>query len=185
MKTHSLIAFVISTALLTGCLTIPASFNPQNTGDSGMGGGGMALDSGALMNDADRSNFMRIHNEARAQVGAAPLVWSDELSEFAQEWADELARRDTMKHRGGHSYGENLAYGTHVNAAAAARMWLDERSAYDGGPIGQGNFSAIGHYTQMIWGSTTEVGYGIARVGRNTYVVANYAPAGNVIGERP
>lgn len=135
--------------------------------------------------EADRAEFMRLHNQARAQVGAPPLQWSNDLANFAQQWAEELARRDTMEHRSNNPYGENLAYGTNVDAAGGCRMWLSERSAYDGGPISGNNFASIGHYTQMIWRNTTHVGFGIARNGRNTYVVANYSPAGNVIGQRP
>ena len=134
---------------------------------------------------ADRAEFMRIHNQARAEVGAPPLQWSNDLANFAQQWAEELARRDTMEHRSNNPYGENLAYGSNVDVAGGCRMWLAERSAYDGGPIGGRNFASIGHYTQMIWRNTTHVGFGVARNGRNTYVVANYSPAGNVIGQRP
>jgi uncharacterized protein YkwD len=184
MKTHCLLPLLLCCAVVSGCLTIPAPFSPPPSADAGFDGG-PAPSSDSLMNEADRAEFMRIHNQARAEAGAAPLVWSDELSSHAQEWAEELARRDRMQHRSNNRYGENLAYGTNVDAAGAAHMWLSERAAYDGGPISRGNFSSIGHYTQMIWGSTTEVGYGIARVGRNVYVVANYAPAGNVVGQQP
>ncbi len=135
--------------------------------------------------EADRAEFLRLHNQARADVGAAPLAWSQQLADHAQQWAEELARRDQMVHRSDNPYGENLAAGSNVDVAGGCRMWLAERSAYDGGAIDGGNFSAIGHYTQMIWGTTTHVGYGIARNGRNTYIVANYSPAGNVIGQRP
>ncbi|MBE7497547.1 MAG: hypothetical protein HS117_21590 [Verrucomicrobiaceae bacterium] len=185
MKTCSLLTLAVSVTLLTGCLTIPVPAGPPPAADFGPAPGGFTADSGPLVSASDRGEFMRVHNEARAAVGAPPLAWSDELAAFAQEWADELARRDRLQHRSGHGHGENLAYGTGVNAATAARMWLEERADYDGGVISTSNFSRVGHYTQMIWSSTTEVGYGIARIGRNTYVVANYAPAGNVIGQRP
>ncbi len=164
------LAFVTLCAFLTGCAAKPGPASPIPTPAVAAG---------------DRAEFMRIHNQARASVGVPPLEWSQELASFAQEWANRLARRGQLEHRSGNSYGENLAYGTELSAAAAANLWLQERAAYDGGPIASRNISAVGHYTQMIWRSTTRVGYGIARVGSNIYVVANYAPAGNVVGQRP
>lgn len=42
----------------------------------------------------------------------------------------------------------------------------------------------LGHFSQMVWRSSTEIGVGKAktRCGK-IFVVANYKPAGNVIGE--
>ena len=42
---------------------------------------------------------------------------------------------------------------------------------------------ASGHFTQLIWKNTEEVGFGIATNGSQYFVVANYYPAGNVLGE--
>ena len=43
--------------------------------------------------------------------------------------------------------------------------------------------SNTGHFTQIIWKDTKEVGFGKCRdKGGNIYVVANYYPAGNVLG---
>ena len=40
----------------------------------------------------------------------------------------------------------------------------------------------IGHFTQVVWKASTKVGVGIATSGPNTWIVAKYMPAGNVIG---
>ena len=42
------------------------------------------------------------------------------------------------------------------------------------------------HYTQMVWGKSTMVGFGLATTkDGKTVVVANYNPRGNVEGEKP
>lgn len=144
----------------------------------------------ATSDDAPRAaqEFLRIHNDARARVGAPPLRWSNTLARYAQQWADQLAASGQFKHRpataGG--YGENLFGGSiGYGPADAARHWLDEKKDYNGGAITPQNFSAIGHYTQMVWSSTTEVGYGMATGPNGVVVVANYAPAGNRVGQKP
>ena len=42
--------------------------------------------------------------------------------------------------------------------------------------------SGTGHFTQVVWAETREIGIGKASVDGQTFVVANYIPAGNVVG---
>lgn len=142
--------------------------------------------SGGNSAPAAAQEFLRIHNDARARVGVAPLRWSGELARYAQQWADQLATSGQFKHRPpGSGYGENLFGGSvGYGPADAARHWLEEKNAYSGGPITPQNFNTVGHYTQMVWSRTTEVGYGIATGSNGVVVVANYAPAGNLSGQK-
>ena len=88
--------------------------------------------------------------------------------------------------------GENLYYTTATDTEQsgqnAAKAWYNEIQEYTYAPIGSGknNFAAIGHYTQMVWKSTTAVGMALA-VSKSgaTYVVARYSPPGNWQGEKP
>ena len=147
------------------------------------GGGNFAPEVG------DRAAFLRVHNDARAQVRVAPLRWDPGCADAAQEWANTLARRDRgLVHSGRQDYGESVwgGNGGNFTPADAARAWASESARYNGGPIDENNFGRVGHYTQMVWSSTTAVGYGIARGASGTiYIVANYAPPGNALGQRP
>lgn len=40
--------------------------------------------------------------------------------------------------------------------------------------------SLAGHFTQVVWKSTTEVGVGLATDGKTVFVVGQYKPAGNM-----
>jgi len=138
---------------------------------------------------AAAAEFLQVHNDARARVGVAPLRWSETLARHAQEWADHLASTGSFQHRdrSKSGYGENLFGGSEgYGPADAARNWLEERAAYRGDPVTPQNFQSVGHYTQMVWSGTTEVGYGMAR-GRNgmVIIVGNYSPRGNRSGQRP
>ena len=137
--------------------------------------------------------LLTIHNHARARVGVAPLVWSDILATYAQEWADHLASTSRrMEHRP-HSgtwkqeHGENLFMGTagYYGAADAAAAWERERSAYDGRTIDGSSLYAFGHYTQLVWRNTKRIGCAKVECAGNVIIICNYDPPGNVLGQTP
>lgn len=134
------------------------------------------------------AEFLKIHNDARAEVGVPPLVWDEEIAAYAQEWAEKIAAEDNMIHRPNGKYGENLAgylpeYGE--RPVHGAQMWYEEIKDYNGGVMDAVNFEA-GHYTQMIWRKSTKVGFGIAMTKNGMAMLcANYEEAGNYGGEHP
>ena len=91
-------------------------------------------------------------------------------------------------------YGENIAWGTGggYDVLTAARFWYEEKKSYTPGtPIPRDfrDFKA-GHYTQMVWKDTTEIGAGKAVIQAgdrkgSLFVVCNYNPRGNIVGEKP
>lgn len=144
---------------------------------------------------ADKVAALKIHNDARAAIGVAALVWSDALAADAAAWAENMAEKDKMYHSSHDqrpNQGENLYYTTATDTERsgqnAALAWYNEIQDYTYAPIGskKNNFAAIGHYTQMVWKSTTAVGIALA-VSKSgaTYVVARYSPPGNWQGEKP
>ena len=44
------------------------------------------------------------------------------------------------------------------------------------------NWEDVGHYTQIVWPTTTRVGCAIASTARTDYLVCRYSPAGNIDG---
>lgn len=145
--------------------------------------------SGSSGLNADQKAALDAHNAARSEVGTAALTWDEGLAKDAQEWADHLASIGSMTHSQGSGQGENLymSYGSGDKSpfASASKMWIDEKSSYSGQGIGEGDFGSYGHYTQIVWSSTTKVGMAVASGSSGTYVVARYTPAGNYIGKTP
>jgi len=130
------------------------------------------------------------HNFYRSlHPGTPPLKWNNRLQREAQIWANELARRDAFEHdngrtRGyasGETIGENIYQGYKKTCAEAVKLWYDERKLYR--YSSPGFAYATGHFTQVIWKETTEVGVAVASrpEGQNTkwWTVARYKPAGN------
>ena len=64
-----------------------------------------------------------------------------------------------------------------------ADMWYNEVNSYDF--YNQGFTSDTGHFTQLVWQSTTQLGCGIGinDQSNSVYGVCNYVPPGNVDGE--
>lgn len=125
--------------------------------------------------------FLRVHNDCRAELGVGPLVWDDGLAQYALQWAQELARTDSFRHRSHNRYGENLFWGSGApfTLEHAARSWASEKPHMSGKQYTQG----AGHYSQMIWKNTRRVGAAAVHYGNKVVIVANYDPAGNYIGQ--
>jgi uncharacterized protein YkwD len=137
-------------------------------------GGGMAQE------------ILNAHNRYRAEVGVPSLQWSDSLAASAQQWANHLAATGTFEHSGA---AENLAQGSSgaFSVTSLVDMWGGEKQyfVYSTFPdvSSSGNWSDVGHYTQLVWKNTTEVGCGLASGNGNDVLVCHYNPAGNVIGQ--
>ena len=135
------------------------------------------------------------HNAERAAMGVPPLAWNAELATDARVWADELAKTGRFEHSPDapdqEPQGENLWAGTPraFSPEAMVKLWLTEKKDYRPGVFPNnsrsGDVENVGHYTQMIWRASRQVGCATA-VGRNEeFLVCRYSEAGNVIGQRP
>lgn len=149
--------------------------------------------------------MLYVHNRARHELGLPLLKWSDHLSEYSQEWANTLATKAACKmvHRteanaDALKYGENLYWASpeewsdgrnllqKISSADVAQAWADEKKdySYDSNSCREGE--QCGHYTQMIWRTTTHVGCAMSTCPNNAQLwVCSYNPAGNWQGKRP
>ena len=171
----------LTAAMLTGaaaCASGPQNYGPGPpavvTGDAG-------------------STFLHEHNVERAAAGVPPLAWDVLLASDAAAYARQLAALGTMRHSPRQSrpgQGENLWMGTRGAFAPQTmiRNWASEKRMFRPGIFPNvsttGDWSAVGHYTQIIWPTTTRLGCGQASNGRADFLVCRYAPAGNIDGRR-
>ncbi|XP_033877142.3 uncharacterized protein LOC117412703 isoform X1 [Acipenser ruthenus] len=126
--------------------------------------------------------FLAAHNTYRQLHGAEPLRLNRALCKSAQSWAEHMLAIKTMKHSST-SNGENLYYAwssasNNIAGSKAVDSWYSEIKDYSFSNPGFG--SNTGHFTQVVWKSSTELGVGKATDGNTVYVVGHYSPAGNI-----
>lgn len=139
--------------------------------------------------------LLAAQNVERAKLGVPALKWNADLAADARKWADQLAATGRFEHSadepGKEPQGENLWAGTPraFSPEAMIGLWAAEKRDYKPGVFPNnsrsGDVEQVGHYTQLIWRATGQVGCATA-VGRQEEVlVCRYSEAGNVYGERP
>ncbi len=134
------------------------------------------------------------HNKERAAVGVPALIWSDALAKDAAGWAAHLAalghaehsKPDQRSHEGESLWqGTAGAYGPDEVVAG----WIAEKKDFVYGAFPAvtrtGDWHVVGHYTQVVWRNTREVGCAKTTAGAWDIVVCRYSPAGNLVGEKP
>ena len=134
------------------------------------------------------------HNRERETLGLEPLSWNPELVASAQRWADYLASTGQFAHAPENRQapeGENLWAGTkgYFQPEAMVGAWVREKQFFRPGVFPNnsttGRVEDVGHYTQLVWRATKEVGCAEATSTREDILVCRYAEAGNYRGERP
>ena len=144
------------------------------------------------------SNFdMRIlssHNRERDALGLKPLHWNNNLAKDAQKWSDYLAKSGRFEHSTGNStrsQGENIWGGTPgvFSAEAMVDSWSSEKRHFKNGIFPAvsmtGKMRDVGHYTQIIWRKSTQLGCARSRGNSEEILVCRYSAPGNMIGEKP
>jgi cysteine-rich secretory family protein len=137
------------------------------------------------------AQILAAHNYERALVGHPALVWDQELADHAAAYGPVLGRLGDLKHSPRESRPgerENLAMAWHgtMNAAQIVGLWADEKKLMQPGLFPavsrSGNWEDVGHYTQMVWPTTTHVGCAIYSTNWD-YLICRYTPPGNQEGK--
>ncbi|WP_421847645.1 CAP domain-containing protein [Novosphingobium sp.] len=142
--------------------------------------------------EAVAARLLAAHNAERERLGLKPLVWSAKLADHAKKWAQTLAVSNMFEHApvgadGGE--GENLWYGTKDDYSPEEMIgfFIEENKQFKRGVFPDvsttGVWEDVGHYTQMVWKDTREVGCTVASNPVRDFLVCRYSPAGNVMGQ--
>lgn len=136
-----------------------------------------------------QKDLLDAHNRVRAGVKTKPLTWSPKLAAFAQAWAEHLAKNKNfaLEHRSNNDYGENLfsANNSQATASGVVNSWSRESKDFDYASNSCNDGKMCGHYTQIVWRTSTEVGCGMVKDAGKEVWVCNYNPPGNWEGEKP
>jgi hypothetical protein len=102
-----------------------------------------------------------------------------------KHWVNHLRPTNSLEHDPNAGAGENIfkGSGSTPSFADACRDWLGEQSKYHGEAAGQGNFADWGHYTRIVWPSTTSVGIASATSASGaTYMVGRICRRATLTG---
>uniref|UniRef100_A0A8C3UIH0 Cysteine rich secretory protein LCCL domain containing 2 n=1 Tax=Catharus ustulatus TaxID=91951 RepID=A0A8C3UIH0_CATUS len=158
---------------------------------------------------SDRQEILMLHNKLRGQVypvasNMEHMSWDEELERTAHAWAQQCiwdhGPSDLIR-----SIGQNLAvhWGRYRSPAFHVQSWYDEVKDYTFPYPHECNpwcpdrctGAMCTHYTQIVWATTNRIGCAVnvckqmnvwGEIWENAvYLVCNYSPKGNWIGEAP
>jgi uncharacterized protein YkwD len=146
----------------------------------------------------DMIGMTAAHNAARAAVQPAatpplPTVsWSATIAASAQAFTTNCVFADTTN-----AYGSNAFAGTGTSTPEeVVASWVGEDAYYDYASNTCEAGQQCGHYTQVVWRDSVQIGCGMTNCTENSPFtsdgkgawqlwVCNYNPAGNYVGQQP
>ena len=160
-------------------------------------------ETGSKFTSAQANALVKYHNDARneGRIRNPKVKWSNKIARYAQQRANSIAaaRQYPPRHlpQGQNPYGENLAAGKASGQVQTVESLYTQWKTKEIGAFKQlgsprtfnnqlaANVMQVGHYTQMIWQGTKEVGAGVVSWQEGgwtvTVVVCCYSPAGNMV----
>ncbi|KZV49741.1 hypothetical protein F511_24202 [Dorcoceras hygrometricum] len=135
--------------------------------------------------------YLEAHNQARAEVGVGPLVWSEPLAKSAS--LTVRLQRDkqncSFANLTNSRYGGNQLWagGFTVVPRVAVEAWVAEKKFYTYANNSCAPDHRCGVYTQVVWKNTQELGcaQAVCPKEHSSLTICLYNPPGNVVGEKP
>lgn len=130
---------------------------------------------------AEQQALLDAHNAYRAKHCVPALTWSDQAAAAAAQWASGCQQdsQGRFVHESQDVYGENLAWGAGLSGHAAVDLWYNEINNYNfAAPVYTDN-PQVGHFTQLVWRTTTQVGCAMKVCNGQNFWVCRYLPPGN------
>jgi len=135
------------------------------------------------------------HNRHRADHCTPALTWSTKLATDAQTSANRCPTDHNRPELAAQNENENLYWGSggpsFTGPQAAINSWYGEIKDYNfNAPVlvfnaSEGKGLPNGHFTQVVWKATTQIGCASKVCGATTHWSCRYAPPGNFNAHTP
>ncbi|KAM4600976.1 cysteine-rich venom protein-like [Polymixia lowei] len=150
-----------------------------------------------LTSISDQNEIVNKHNSLRRGVqptasNMLKMSWNGEAAANAQRWANTCSMKhspDASRKISTSGCGENLYMSSYKNTwSNAIQSWYDEVKDWRYG-VGAINKEMIGHFTQLVWYRSNQIGCAMAYCPNHAdykyFYVCQYCPPGNYQYARP
>ncbi|BAF10252.1 pathogenesis-related protein PRB1-3 [Oryza sativa Japonica Group] len=142
-----------------------------------------------LLQISEAQQFVVPQTHLRAIYGLHPLKWSSDLADLATRWADQYKGDCAAASAASAAGGVNVFRGYGGEAwqpSDAVAAWAEEAQHYDYGANACAAGKECGHYKQMMWRDSTQVGCATVTCSSGeTLMACHYEPQGNIMGQKP
>ena len=131
--------------------------------------------------------ILNSHNDLRAKHNSPPLILNPNLSTLAQNKVEKMAQKKEKKIKEKNKkFGANFYFSkNNCSGEEVSLAWYKGKNKYNFTKgVNNRTDEEVNNFTQLIWKSTKEVGFGFTNDEEgNFYVLALYSPKGNIKDE--
>ncbi|MED6110817.1 hypothetical protein PIB30_046295 [Stylosanthes scabra] len=107
-------------------------------------------------------DYLKIHNDARAEVGVEPLKWDSELERYAHKFVKQHVadcRKALTDESFSGKYGQNIAYSSaSTTGIGGVNLWVSQKKNYNynSNSCFDGSMTCF-TYVEIVWETITSV----------------------------